>query len=612
MLPPSSNETGSRFHTEVVGLASVFESSSLPNSSVAEAVHSIQNGPAVFVGSGGALAVAEFAAQVHRQETGHPSRADTPFGFTAPFQERQAAAVLVSAGGRNPDVRGAARAARDSGYYPVVLLTRRPVDDLPPALVRHLDSVAHVPAPADGFLATSSVVAFLASIAVGYSLALPPAIDFTQPEQPLRSRTIAVGGPPQRAAIVDLEARLSETGLSAIQIADLRNFAHGRHVGVARHSGELSVVFFADPTTIQLTEKTAALLPDDVDVRVLDSEQPFPASAIELVGRSMALTAATGYAIGVDPAKPGVPRFGRQLYRLTPSASQHTIDPVERKLDAQGMPRSQRGPTEQALQAWVASVGTVELSALVLDYDGTCCSADDRFKPLSDPVAERLASLASQGLTIAFASGRGKSLHEEVRRWMPANRWDDTLLGMYNGSVLLALNEEVGDYSKASGILAIAAQRLRESDETCDYLLEERSTQVGVTSPAGAAGQLLLPVVQSVLGRHPAVEVRVAASGHSVDIIESTKSKSEVVDALELRGHKNVLAIGDQGQPGGNDFQLLSRTPWSLSVDKVSPDLSRCWNLSAGRHSGPDALLAYLRCLKKTKQGWRLRLKVQP
>ena len=328
----------------------------------------------------------------------------------------------------------------------------------------------------------------------------------------------------------------------------------------------------------------------------------------------MALTAATGHAIGIDPAKPGVPRFGRQLYRLTPSAAvaQHAIDPVERKLDAQGTPRSRRGAAEQALYEWIASAGKVDFSALVLDYDGTCCNAKDRFEPLSGPVAERLSSLASQGLTIAFASGRGKSLHEEVRRWMPVDRWADTLLGLYNGSVLLDLSAEVGDYSRTSGVLAIAAHRLRESRETCGYLLEERSFQLGVTSPDGTAGHLLLPVVQSVLARHPAIEVRVAASGHSVDIIESTKSKSAVVDALELRGHKTVLAIGDQGQPGGNDFQLLSRTRWSLSVDKVSPDLSRCWNLSNGRRSGPDALLAYLRCLKKTKQGWRLGIKVQP
>ena len=72
-----------------------------------------------------------------------------------------------------------------------------------------------------------------------------------------------------------------------------------------------------------------------------------------------------------------------------------------------------------------------------------------------------------------------------------------------------------------------------------------------------------------------------------------------------------VLAIGDQGHCDGNDFELLARTNWSLSVDRVSPDLSRCWNLADAPALGPEVLLRYLAKLYNTTNGWRMRWRAQ-
>ena len=65
----------------------------------------------------------------------------------------------------------------------------------------------------------------------------------------------------------------------------------------------------------------------------------------------------------------------------------------------------------------------------------------------------------------------------------------------------------------------------------------------------------------------------------------------------EIYSNTNILAIGDQGQYGGNDFEMLN-IPQSLSVDKVSSSLQTCWNLSPAGLSGANATLALLRSFK--------------
>ncbi len=78
-----------------------------------------------------------------------------------------------------------------------------------------------------------------------------------------------------------------------------------------------------------------------------------------------------------------------------------------------------------------------------------------------------------------------------------------------------------------------------------------------------------------------------------------------MVTSLQEALKRGVLAIGDQGQAGGNDFELLAATPWSLSVDRCSADPSRCWNLDTRGARGPALLVDYLGALKLTRAGAR-------
>src|SRR5258708_6900285 len=65
----------------------------------------------------------------------------------------------------------------------------------------------------------------------------------------------------------------------------------------------------------------------------------------------------------------------------------------------------------------------------------------------------------------------------------------------------------------------------------------------------------------------PLPAVRVLESAHAVDIVPARISKADVITAAADLAGGSVLAIGDQGQPGGNDFALLAHQLYSLSVD---------------------------------------------
>lgn len=94
---------------------------------------------------------------------------------------------------------------------------------------------------------------------------------------------------------------------------------------------------------------------------------------------------------------------------------------------------------------------------------------------------------------------------------------------------------------------------------------------------------------------------RILESSHSLDIVPANVSKRALVSAAEgLAGNLNTpkcaLCIGDRGEWPGNDYELLS-SPYSLSVDYVSPDPNSCWNISPAGHRGVQATLDYINAI---------------
>ncbi|KJU81754.1 hypothetical protein MBAV_006053 [Candidatus Magnetobacterium bavaricum] len=79
-----------------------------------------------------------------------------------------------------------------------------------------------------------------------------------------------------------------------------------------------------------------------------------------------------------------------------------------------------------------------------------------------------------------------------------------------------------------------------------------------------------------------------------------------MVQSIIKSTSENVLCIGDQGQVGGNDDELLSWQP-SISVGRLRPASNMC--LWIGQDSGlreSEGLLSILRAIRKTDNSFRL------
>lgn len=564
-------------------------------------------GPLVFAGSGGALAVAQLAADLHTARTGELALAATPLSLATASHNPDVGLVLFSARGRHPDGALVVNAARMRGATHLGLVTTRNRVDLPESLAAGDVRIATVPAAPDGFLATNSLMAMAIAVCRAHETELPASLpSFDAPwGPPVRESCLVLTGVGTESIALDLEARLTETGLAGVQMADYRNAAHGRHVGLIRNKHRTTVVAVSDPRSRALAERTLGLLPADINIRRLDSGLDWPASVLDLLVQSMGLVASTGDAHGVDPGQPGVASFGRRLYHLPVRrlAALAQPDPVLRKL-GHDRGASTRRITEAALERWMDHLTQTPIGGLVLDYDGTVCPTWDRFEPPPVAVRAELLRLLEGGLILGFATGRGRSLHEMTRSWMPQVHWPRVEVGLYNGSQMLTLADPPGSAADCVGDLHDAADRLEHLG--LQLVVERRSAQLSVTaSGAGDPSQRLRALVQSVVDRPPLLACSVVASGHSVDVILVDAGKASVLEAVRRSTSLEVLAIGDQGQVGGNDYELLSATELSLSVDRCSPDPSRCWNLDVRGERGPDLLARYLRALQKRKAGFR-------
>jgi hypothetical protein len=210
-----------------------------------------------------------------------------------------------------------------------------------------------------------------------------------------------------------------------------------------------------------------------------------------------------------------------------------------------------------------------------------------------------LIALLDGGLRVGFASGRGKSLHEGLRKWVPEHHWADIELGLYNGAVQLTLANAIPEITTPSQLMQDVVARLQATPFTDMLELTPRSGQVGVQVQAGAffrAGRLA-ELVTDVLARAPRLPVKAVASGHSVDVIADETSKVRVLERVASVAAGPVLAVGDQGDIGGNDFELLAATPWSISAARCSSDPSRCWCVDPIGRIGPAAVVPLLQAI---------------
>ena len=217
------------------------------------------------VGSGGSLSAAHLVADLYETTVGVPARVETPLGLPRALRSLRTCNVLIlSAGGRNRDILGACRQAIE--FEPKQLSVVCATEGSPLAkLARTYDGAAvlefELPTGRDGFLATNSLLAtaVLMTRAIGGATTerLLPATfkSLAKGCQGVRTGVasehfferetlLVLHGDQTRAGAINLESKLTEAALARVQVADYRNFAHGRHHWLAKRPHESAVPAF--------------------------------------------------------------------------------------------------------------------------------------------------------------------------------------------------------------------------------------------------------------------------------------------------------------------------------------------------------------------------------
>ena len=600
------------YENELQLLASSYDWASREDiSPLDQLLDSVVSETALFIGSGGALAVAALASALHVAKTGRLATHATPLAIAVGPLRCSTAAILFSARAGHPDVALAARAALRQGCDPVGLITYRSVEDLSSSLARQPITIVSYTAPftRDGFLATNTVLTMSTLLVRWYarrSVSLPDQLlpRVSGDGRSMTDNCLVLVGPGSEAAGIDLETRLSETGLAASQLVDYRNFAHGRHYGLSRNQDRTTVVAFIAPEYVDLANDTLSQLPNEVPVIRIETDQGWPCGVLDLLVGSMRLIGEVSDAIGLDPARPRVPKFGRALYRLRSQSKVSVLDPnpVTRKLIALGVPASTeiRDRYQIELECWTTMISELQFNGLVLDYDGTVCTTEHRFDPPDKAIVDLLVSVIERGAYLGFASGRGSSLHRELRNIFPEQLWPRVYAGMYNGALVVPLNTAMPDPIAPSPLLEELGDRVRELIDEQSVVTERRAHQIQFQVAAGGdlTTRALAQLIREVAARAPSLDVKCVQSAHSIDVVEAKTSKRAVVETIGVACSGATLCIGDQGQEGGNDFELLACHSATLSVDRCSSDPTRCWNLGPPGERGPSVLRRYLRGLR--------------
>lgn len=639
---------GKPYSSELLELSNTYTwALQLPIDDLVTAIANCDALPLLCIGSGGSLTAAYFAAQLHEHYTGQVAKAVTPLEVVSAAPNfRNTAALVLSAGGRNPDVLGALKYIAEA--EPIRLITvcsrkKSPLGQLAKTYC-YVDLIEFVvPAGKDGFLATNSLLAFLVLLSRAYATTysknqtLPATLaELLHPNQVFadfysdlykralslwdKKTLIVLYGPTARSTAVDVESKFTEAALGSTQLADYRNFAHGRHHWLAKHEGTSGIVAIVTKTDQDIAEKTLRHIPKEIPITRLSTEHAGDNALIATFLSALYLVRFAGDARGIDPGRPGVPAFGRKLYhlrvygQLTSSHKPLTkeIAAIERKTGKTWKALQLSDELDQWREAYrnfVSSLSNAKFRGLIFDYDGTLCDDRERFVGLSNEISSQLERLLKNKVVLGVATGRGKSVKQTLRECLPKKLWGNVFIGYYNGADIGPLTSE--DQPDGQETLCEWLMPVREAISTAPLITRlaqctYRRYQITVEPYSNLdRGQLFDAVQQMVqgLGLSGVIAVR---STHSIDILAPGISKRNLVKVIQQYIGKpdsqQILCIGDQGQFPGNDFVLLQE-PYSLSVNESSADLYTCWNLAPQGYRGKQATEYYLQSLTTPRTG---------
>ncbi len=435
---------GKLYAKEMDNLAATYEWAVKANiDELLEAVSGLADSPLVATGSGGSLSAAHIAASLHEAYAGAVAKAVTPLELTTSnLRQKRATILFVSAGGRNVDVLKAFRAMAAREPQRILVLCSDKTSPLSRLAGEHsfVNSINFkLPFGKDGFLATNSLLAFSilmyrawATIYINEAELPPDLPSLIYPNESevgylkrlreigetlWQKETISILYSPQiKAAAIDFESKFTEAALGSVQIADYRNFAHGRHHWLAKRADETAVAAFVTDEDRELATKTLRLLPPQIAISTINLPFTGPVGMLSALVQVFHLTGLAGEKRGIDPGRPGVPDFGRKIYHLrkfeiktngTCGLKPFEKVVIERKTGnsvARLVHSDDLKFWKTALNNFIEKIESSLFQGIVFDFDGTLCDRRERLTGISDQIAEHLVELAENDIKIGVAT----------------------------------------------------------------------------------------------------------------------------------------------------------------------------------------------------------------
>lgn len=598
-----------------------------------EALASASESSIIGVGSGGSFTVASLLCNLHEAYTGRVSRPSTPLELICnPTLASSSPVFLISAEGKNPDILEALERARLRSARTVHVLTNRISSPLMDSAGRLTDVTAHVfeLANKDGFLATNSLLLDAVLIAKAYgeldqhrghlpsnfaelrvgciSLSdwLAQAQSFVD-QVAVRGAITVIYSPLLRPIAADLESKLSEAALLHIQLADLRSYAHGRHLWLADRPQDCAILALIEPSLAGLWEDMRRHFPADIPTLTMSLAGATPLDLITGLVVQMHIVSAIGKRLDKDPGRPSVPSFGREIHyanlRSVISLPEEDFDSIERSkyevLGARWPSQRSHGSMRRAARAFREAIEKQRFRAIVFDYDGTLCTSQRRDEPPPDSIINHMVRLVNAGVVVGIASGRGGSIQTCLAERLTPDVLEEIQLGLYNGGWIDSAAVPPKRPDQASEFLSHVTRIIVRLKALGVPILEHRTThpfQVSIRFREGLATDTMWFVIADALRQDGLDLSSMVRSKHSVDILAAGISKSRLIAHIIQRfkiDPYQILTMGDQGAWPGNDAALLEHK-FSLSVDQPSRRLDRGWKIAPSEKRDVDATLWYL------------------
>jgi len=603
-------------------------------SELKQAILSVSESSTIAVGSGGSYTIASLLCSFHELYTGRISRSSTPLELICnPTLASSSPVFLISAEGKNPDITEAYKKAKEHSSRDIHVITNRKDSLLMSevssqsggrSLCFHLDAK-------DGYLATNSLLYDAVLIARAYgelddkAFVLPPDLssmtisgkkiaEWVDESKSFVRAAVKKGAlttiysPLVKPIVADLESKLHESALLYNQVADLRSFAHGRHLWLAERPNDCAILSIIEPSLYDLWEGMRTLFPPHVETLTLRLDGSSPKDLIAGLVAQMHFVSLIAKEAGKDAGKPSVPDFGRSLYyydlsNVSAFQRQKTSDIVASKLEVLGSrwpSNLGRGSMVRARDRCVSDLKDQCFKSIVFDYDGTLCDSQRRDRPPSDDIVAELIRLVERGVVVGVASGRGGSMRECLKECLPKSIFDEIQMALYNGGLIGAAGESMERPADENEFISHVARLVVNLEKTGVPIQSYRVThpyQVSVRFKEGVSTDYMWFVIADALRQDGLNNSSIVKSKHSVDILAPGVNKSKLVGHI-IEKYKvspyEIITIGDQGAWPGNDSSLLEHK-YSLSVNAPSRRLDRGWNLAPASKKDVEATLWYIK-----------------